>query len=251
MKRLIHLGIFIPVLFLLIFSCGTESGSSSESGSEGSSTSNTTTSKTSSENPRPAKTKDIEKAELAKMSKEERLAYYRTKSEEKLSDAQRDRLIGIRNEQNQMNLAEQKATLAKVDEVNEILVDEDAQDSKFAKELTSFIDAGKIDKRRRFVLDQVSFDESGNLAPSSNVQIQAIKQIMDRYPRLNIGFLGYSNLKLKASEVTKITERRGKMIADILVSKGIAGNRLGFQGLGKSPAGTLDPERIELVVMGL
>jgi len=259
MKLLINsLGVLILVL---AFSCAGESANNAAG--EGSRSSSSSSQSTSTAETATEETKELTNSELSALSREEKLEYLRKRSEGSLDAEKRAKLNKIRAEQNQMKqdavdeaaakngIASASKASKSATESSQVDLAEEAKESTFARDLMSFVEAGKMDKRRRFVLDQVSFDQNENLNPNSNRQIQVLKEIMDKYPRLNVGFLGYSNKKLVASEVTKITERRGKKLADLLVSKGILGNRLGYQGLGKSPAGVLDPERIEVVVMGL
>lgn len=200
-------------------------------------------------------------SEVASMTKEEKRAYLIEKRNAALPAEKREKLARIRAEQNNMQAAarEESAAASASNEAKKAAGDLAAEDatlvteqSSFARDLRSFVDAGVMDKRRRFIMDQVSFDQKGNLNNTSRAQLNELKSIMDRYPRLNVGFLCYSSQKLVASAVVKETERRGKMIADLLMNKGVAGNRLGFQGMGKPKAGSeLQPERIEVVVMGL
>ncbi len=248
---------FFLLLLFVVCSCGTESSSGNDSDAGLSSDSSESSVSTKKEI-----VPEASSSELQQMTREEKLEYMRNRAEAKLTAAQREKLIKIQAEQNRAaeQMANEGANVegsigeAAAKAAANPQLEQAMNESGFAKDLVNFVKAGKMDKRRRFILDEVSFHpKTGNLNPESNRQIALLKQIMDKYPRLNIGFLTYTSSTALADQQAKETEAKGKLLSNYLVSKGVAGNRVGYQGMGNQMAKfpNSKADRVELVVMGL
>lgn len=111
------------------------------------------------------------------------------------------------------------------------------------------------EKNRSVVMENLFFKAgSHQLMPSSKPALEGIYASLNKYPELNLLIMGFTdNIGLEADN-KRLSELRAKAVVDYLIQKGIASNRLKYEGWGSqksiaennTPEGRMKNRRVEI-----
>jgi outer membrane protein OmpA-like peptidoglycan-associated protein len=117
--------------------------------------------------------------------------------------------------------------------------------------------AGAVDLPRTFVFDHLNFDSgSTQLTPDSNKTVNDLAQVLKAYPNAQVQVVGHTDNDGSAEANQALSLARAEAVKGILVSEGVAADRIATQGFGQDrPVASNDTEegrarnrRIELNV---
>jgi outer membrane protein OmpA-like peptidoglycan-associated protein len=141
----------------------------------------------------------------------------------------------------------------------------DKQQTEFERELADEQDRHQIEIERQqnevlrlTMSSEVSFDfDSARVKPSFHSSLDKIAEIMNRYPQTDIVVVGHTDSVGAAQYNLDLSLRRANAVADYLMTRGVARERLGTEGRGAlepvatndTAAGRAQNRRVEIYVV--
>jgi outer membrane protein OmpA-like peptidoglycan-associated protein/Tol biopolymer transport system component len=117
-----------------------------------------------------------------------------------------------------------------------------------------------LELNQRIVLNNVFFETSSyQLKDQSNIELNKVKQLIDRNPKIRIEISGYTDNVGKEKDNILLSEKRAKAVYDYLISIGVSVRNLIYKGYGEenpissneTEEGRKENRRTELKVIGL
>jgi outer membrane protein OmpA-like peptidoglycan-associated protein len=88
---------------------------------------------------------------------------------------------------------------------------------------------------QKIILKNIFFDfAKATLRKSSNAELNRLANILEEYPKMRIRIIGHTDSVGSKSYNQKLSEDRAKAVADYLIKKGVAEDRLEYLGAGES-----------------
>ena len=88
---------------------------------------------------------------------------------------------------------------------------------------------------RPTILNNVFFESgSANLSPNSQIELQALADLLNENPTMNIQINGHTDNVGNETDNLKLSQNRAQAVVDYLIKKGIATNRLKSAGFGET-----------------
>lgn len=116
-----------------------------------------------------------------------------------------------------------------------------------------------LDKTKRIVILKNIFFEtaSAKLLPTSNMELERLKTMLDENPTLNIQINGHTDSEGSDSYNLTLSNNRALAVYDYLIKQGIVANRLKFKGFGETvpiasnetPEGRQENRRTEFEIL--
>jgi len=127
-------------------------------------------------------------------------------------------------------------TIKKVAKVKKDSITKEIQPKIIPEEQKLPIDKPKVIKNVLTIkIDPVYFDyESSYLNTKAIRELQKVISLMQQYPKMHIECVGHTDAKGEAAYNMWMSKRRGKRVADYMISEGIDVNRISSKGYGET-----------------